>query len=86
MEFLAPLLDFVRMFFDFVLHLDRHLVELLRQYGAWIYGILFLIVFCETGLVVTPWLPGDSLLFAVGALAASDLSGPLSAPCPSDAR
>ncbi|MCU0808957.1 MAG: DedA family protein [Candidatus Contendobacter sp.] len=52
------------------LHLDRHLAELAGQYGGWIYGILFLIVFCETGLVVTPFLPGDSLLFAAGSLAA----------------
>ena len=59
-------------FVDFVLHLDTHLVELLRQYGIWIYAILFVIVFAETGLVVTPFLPGDSLLFAVGALAAVD--------------
>ncbi len=57
---------------DFVLHLDHHLNELVRQYGAWTYLILFLIVFAETGLVVTPFLPGDSLLFAVGALAATD--------------
>jgi membrane-associated protein len=56
---------------DFVLHVDRHLLELFQQYGPWIYGILFLIVFCETGLVVTPFLPGDSLLFAAGALAAA---------------
>jgi membrane-associated protein len=56
---------------DFVLHIDRHLLELFQQYGPWIYGILFLIVFCETGLVVTPFLPGDSLLFAAGALAAA---------------
>ena len=74
------MLELVQAFVGFVLHLDVHLVELLRQYGAWIYGILFLIVFCETGLVVTPWLPGDSLLFAVGALAAIDSSGTLSAP------
>jgi membrane-associated protein len=67
-------------FIDFILHLDAHLVELLRQYGIWIYAILFLIVFCETGLVVTPFLPGDSLLFAVGTLAAIDTSGTLSAP------
>jgi len=52
------------------LHLDVHLHELLVQYGAWMYAILFLVIFCETGLVVTPFLPGDSLLFAVGALAA----------------
>jgi membrane-associated protein len=55
---------------DFVLHLDRHLFDLCTQYGAWVYAILFVIVFCETGLVVTPFLPGDSLLFAVGSLAA----------------
>src|SRR5690242_17195675 len=54
---------------DIVLHLDRYLKDLVPEYGVWIYGILFLIVFCETGLVVTPFLPGDSLLFAVGALA-----------------
>ncbi len=56
---------------DLVLHLDKHLEGLARDYGAWIYAILFLIVFCETGLVVTPFLPGDSLIFAVGALAAT---------------
>jgi len=57
---------------DLFLHLDKHLNDLARQYGAGTYLILFLIVFCETGLVVTPFLPGDSLLFAVGALAATD--------------
>jgi membrane-associated protein len=67
-------------FIDIVLHLDRHLVDLLTQYDAWIYAILFVVIFCETGLVVTPFLPGDSLLFAVGALAAVDTSGTLSAP------
>jgi membrane-associated protein len=56
---------------DFVLHLDRHLSDLIQAYGPWIYGLLFAIVFAETGLVVTPFLPGDSLLFALGALAAS---------------
>ena len=65
---------------DFVLHLDRHLVEMLSLYGAWIYGILFLVIFAETGLVVTPFLPGDSLLFATGALAAVDTHGTLTAP------
>lgn len=65
---------------DFILHLDRHLVGMLARHGLWIYAILFLIVFCETGLVVTPFLPGDSLLFAVGALAAVDTSGTLTAP------
>jgi membrane-associated protein len=56
---------------SFFLHLDQHLTDLASQYGNWLYGILFLIVFCETGLVVTPFLPGDSLLFAAGALAAA---------------
>jgi membrane-associated protein len=67
-------------FIDLILHLDRHLVELLTDYGIWIYAILFLVIFAETGLVVTPFLPGDSLLFGVGALAAIDTSGNLSAP------
>src|SRR5512132_1652598 len=56
---------------DIFLHLDRHLAEFVATYGRWVYGILFAIVFAETGLVVTPFLPGDSLLFAVGALAAT---------------
>lgn len=64
-------MDMVMMLVDFVLHIDRHLADLVAQYGLWIYGILFLIVFCETGLVVTPFLPGDSLLFAAGAIAAA---------------
>ena len=65
---------------NFVLHLDQHLVLMLQLYGAWIYAILFAVIFAETGFVVTPFLPGDSLLFAVGALAAVDTSGTLSAP------
>jgi membrane-associated protein len=65
------MVDAVRQFMDIVLHLNRHLAELVQDYGVWVYGILFLIVFCETGLVVTPFLPGDSLLFAAGALAAT---------------
>jgi membrane-associated protein len=65
---------------DLVLHLDRHLVELLTAYHAWIYPILFAVIFAETGLIVTPFLPGDSLLFAVGALSAVDTSGTLTAP------
>lgn len=56
---------------DFILHVDQHLAEFITNYGTWIYGILFLIIFVETGLVVMPFLPGDSLLFAAGALAAS---------------
>ncbi|MET0398353.1 MAG: DedA family protein [Longimicrobiaceae bacterium] len=60
----------IREFIDYFLHLDVHLTELIRDYGGWTYGILFAIIFCETGLVVTPFLPGDSLLFATGALAA----------------
>ena len=62
-------------FLDFVLHIDVHLFELVDQYGMWIYGILFVIVFCETGLVVTPFLPGDSLLFASGVVAGAGLMG-----------
>jgi len=56
---------------DIALHLDQHLAAFLAQHGAWVYALLFVIVFCETGLVVTPFLPGDSLLFVVGALAAT---------------
>jgi membrane-associated protein len=65
---------------DIVLHLDRHLVDLLTRVDLWIYPILFAVIFAETGLVVTPFLPGDSLLFGIGALAAVDTSGTLSAP------
>lgn len=64
-------MDLIKYLIDLVLHLDRHLVELVTQYGTWTYAILFLIIFCETGLVVTPFLPGDSLLFAVGAIAST---------------
>lgn len=63
-------MDWLKHFIDIVLHLDKHLDGLVAQFGPWLYVILFLIIFCETGLVVTPFLPGDSLLFAVGALAA----------------
>jgi len=63
-------MEFVHFIVDFILHIDVHLAELVAQYGIWIYAILFLILFCETGLVVTPFLPGDSLLFVAGALAA----------------
>jgi membrane-associated protein len=64
-------MEYIREFIDFFLHIDAHLEPLLTQYGAWVYLILFVIIFCETGLVVTPFLPGDSLLFAAGALAAA---------------
>ena len=64
-------MDILAYLIDVVLHLDRHLVELIRDYGAWVYLILFLIIFAETGLVVTPFLPGDSLLFVAGTLAAA---------------
>jgi len=63
-------LEHLKFLIDFILHIDRHLFELVQQYDTWIYLILFLIVFAETGLVVTPLLPGDSLLFAAGTLAA----------------
>jgi len=64
---------------DFVLHIDRHLLEFVRIYGSWVYGLLFAIIFAETGLVVTPFLPGDSLLFATGALCATGALNPLTA-------
>ncbi|ALB67596.1 DedA protein [Cronobacter dublinensis 1210] len=63
-------MDIIRFLIDFILHIDVHLAELVAQYGIWVYAILFLILFCETGLVVTPFLPGDSLLFVAGALSA----------------
>jgi len=63
-------MDLIRQLVDVVLHLDRHLSTVIQDYGMWTYLILFLIIFCETGLVVTPILPGDSLLFAVGTFAA----------------
>jgi membrane-associated protein len=63
-------LDLLRSIMDFFLHLDQHLSQAISQYGGWTHLLLFLIVFCETGLVVTPFLPGDSLLFAAGTFAA----------------
>jgi membrane-associated protein len=70
-------MDAIQLIIDFFLHLDKHLAEILSKYGAWTYLILFLIVFAETGLVFTPFLPGDSLLFAAGALSGHEGS-PLS--------
>ena len=61
---------------DFIIHIDSHLEDFLRSYGRWVYGLLFAVVFAETGLVVTPFLPGDSLLFAAGAMAGADLLDP----------
>lgn len=63
-------MELLHFLLDFILHLDRHLVDLLARFDLWLYAILFLVIFLETGLVVTPFLPGDSLLFAAGALAA----------------
>ena len=63
-------MEFIRALIDFVLHIDHHLVEIVNDYQTWTYLILFLIIFAETGLVVTPFLPGDSLLFAAGAIIA----------------
>jgi membrane-associated protein len=61
-------LELLLFFWDLLVHLDKHLASLLQQYGLWVYLLLFLIIFCETGLVVTPFLPGDSLLFVAGTL------------------
>ena len=63
-------MELIGQFIDILLHLDQHLTWVIQNYGTWVYAILFLIIFCETGLVVTPFLPGDSLLFVAGALAA----------------
>ncbi|MCR5258231.1 MAG: DedA family protein [Desulfovibrio sp.] len=68
-------MDVLHFFTDFILHVDAHLLELVNAYGMWIYLILFMVVFCETGLVVTPFLPGDSLLFAAGVLAGTGAMG-----------
>jgi membrane-associated protein len=72
MEIFSELVALLYKFVDIVLHLDAHLNEWILLFGPWIYVILFLIIFCETGLVVTPFLPGDSLLFALGALTVVD--------------
>jgi membrane-associated protein len=65
------MLELIQGLIDFILHIDQHLVELAGRFGAWLYAVLFTIVFCETGLVVLPLLPGDSLLFAAGTLIAA---------------
>ena len=64
-------MDVIRYLIDFVIHLDRHLGQIIQQYGGATYALIFVIVFCETGLVVTPFLPGDSLLFTVGVFSAT---------------
>ncbi|MGD1043800.1 MAG: DedA family protein [Bacteroidota bacterium] len=63
-------MELLQQLIQFILHIDKHLFDICAQYGAWVYAILFVVIFCETGFVVTPFLPGDSLLFAVGSLAA----------------
>jgi len=62
-------MNFLKSLVDIIIHIDKHLAQVTADYGVWAYAILFVVVFCETGLVVTPFLPGDSLLFAAGALA-----------------
>jgi membrane-associated protein len=69
------MIDLIRKLIDFILHIDRHLAEIIADYGLWTYAIVFLIIFAETGFVVTPFLPGDSLLFAAGAFCAKPETG-----------
>jgi membrane-associated protein len=76
MEFIGSIVDLFRGLIDFILHIDDHLDGIIRQYGTWTYAILFAIIFVETGLVVMPLLPGDSLLFAAGAFAARGALNP----------
>ncbi|RYE16865.1 MAG: hypothetical protein EOP42_33225, partial [Sphingobacteriaceae bacterium] len=68
-------MEVIKAIIDFILHIDKHLIEITQQYQGWTYLILFFIIFAETGFVVTPFLPGDSLLFAAGALIAHGNSG-----------
>lgn len=70
-------MEWIQVIIDFILHIDDHLLVIVSTYGTWTYAILFLIIFAETGFVVTPFLPGDSLLFAAGALAATGVLNPL---------
>jgi membrane-associated protein len=70
-------MELIREALDFFLHLDTHLTNIIQEYGVWTYGILFAIIFAETGLVVTPFLPGDSLLFAAGALSVGGALNPV---------
>ena len=70
-------MELITQFIDIFIHLDKHLSSIIQSYGTWTYGLLFLIIFCETGLVVTPILPGDSLLFAAGSFAAIGSLDPL---------
>ena len=69
------MLDLIRKLVDFIVHIDRHLAEIIASYGLWTYAVLWLIIFAETGLVVTPFLPGDSLLFAAGTFCAKPETG-----------
>ena len=69
------MIDLIKKLIDFIIHIDAHLAEIIRDYGLWTYAVLFLIIFAETGLVVTPFLPGDSLLFAAGAFCAKPETG-----------
>jgi|SRR5687768_6838695 len=77
MEFFDGIFALVRGLFDFILHIDEHLDNIIRQYGTWTYAILFAIIFVETGVVIMPFLPGDSLLFAAGAFAARGSLNPI---------
>lgn len=69
-------MELINYLIEFVLHLDRHLNDLIGSYGGWVYGILFTVIFAETGFVITPFLPGDSLLFAAGAIATTESLNP----------
>lgn len=69
-------MELIHYFIDILLHLDKYLQALTTEYGLWVYGILFLVIFCETGLVILPFLPGDSLLFVAGTLAGAGLLNP----------